>query len=201
MNAEAREDPESAAAGGTDGWQELLRAANGDERAFESLVRRYQRRLHALCWRLLLDVGDAEEVVQEVFLELYRRASSFRPEGRLYTLLYRIATNRCLNRLRRRRVVRFFSLDGAASDQDHPLDPPATASGPEERMQAVERWRRTRQAIVALPPGQRAVLALIKLEGLSYRETAEVLGISLGAVESRLFRAMRRLERQLGNGA
>ena len=89
---------------------------------------------------------------------------------------------------------------GAPSEPDDPdareLDPADGAPSPEEALVARRRWAATRRAISGLPPNQRAVLVLVRFEGLSYRETAEALGITEGAVESRLFRAMRRLEAQ-----
>lgn len=182
----------------------LGRVAAGDVEAFEVLVERRQERLYGLCRRLLGDAEDARDAAQEVFLKVFRNAHRFRPRGRVSTWLHRIAVNHCLNRLRRRRVARFFSLGeprgggggngggvGGGSDE---LDPPDDAPDPERRLADRRRWRRTRELIDRLPPGQRAVLVLAKFEGLSYRRIAEVMGITESAVESRLFRAMRRLE-------
>lgn len=181
----------------------LARIAAGDTRDFETLVRRHQDRLLALCERLLGNKEDARDAVQEVFLKAYRKAASYRPEAQVYTWLYRIAVNYCLNRLRRRKVVRFLSFGALERGGDGPdrhrgleaLDPPDDAPDPESALAARRRWRATRRLIGELPEGQRAVLVLAKLEGLSYKEIAEVLGITVGAVESRLFRAMRNVER------
>jgi RNA polymerase sigma-70 factor (ECF subfamily) len=179
--------------------QLLARVAAGDSGAFTVLVERHQDRLLRLCERLLGDAEGARDAVQEVFLKAYLKAGSFRPSGRVFTWLYRIAVNHCLNRLRRRKLVRFLSLEGRRGDDDVPsADPPAAGAGPEAAAAAGERWRATRRAIAGLPSGQRAVLVLAKFEGLPYRRIAEVLGITEGAVESRLFRAMRRLEAAAG---
>ena len=182
-----------------DDWLELELSAGGDHGAFSRLVERHQERLFRLCLRMLGDPSEAEEAVQEVFIKLYQKAARFRPAGQLYTLLYRIASNHCLNRLRRRRIVRFLPLqrDGDGSGEvlgPQPVDPSPDAAS---RLEATQRWRRTEALIRRLPPSQRAVVVLVRFEGLSYRRTAEVLGISIGAVESRLFRAMRRLEAAL----
>jgi RNA polymerase sigma-70 factor (ECF subfamily) len=174
--------------------------AAGDVEAFAPLVESHQQRLLRLCERLLGDPEEARDAVQEVFLKAYRKAGDFRPQGQVYTWLYRIAVNHCLNRLRRRRLVRFTRLAGPTEskpDLDTPeLDPPDAAPSPEEALAARRRWAATRRAIERLPANQRAVLVLVRFEGLSYREAAEALGITEGAVESRLFRAMRRLEAQ-----
>lgn len=176
----------------------LRRVADGDAEAFSVLVERHQERLLRVCRRMLTDSEEARDAAQEVLLKAYRNAASYNPRGKVYTWLYRIAVNHCLNRLRRRKVVRFLpwgSVGGGAPEDDGPpFDPPAEAPGPEEELAARRRWQRVRRAVADLPDGQRAVLVLVRFEGLSYKETAEVLGISLGAVESRLFRAMRTLE-------
>ncbi|HZF07648.1 MAG TPA: RNA polymerase sigma factor [Thermoanaerobaculia bacterium] len=181
------------------GWELLARVAAGDVEAFAPLVEGHQQRLLRLCERLLGDLEEARDAVQEVFLKAFRKAGAFRPRGQVYTWLYRIAVNHCLNRLRRRRLVRFTRL-GAPAETERPeaaeLDPPDGAPSPEEALAARRRWAATRRAIERLPANQRAVLVLIRFEGLSYREAAEALGITEGAVESRLFRAMRRLETQ-----
>lgn len=180
----------------------LERVAGGDTESFAVLVERHQGRLVRLCQRLLHSHGEAEEVTQEVFLEAFRRASSFKPHGKVYTWLYRIAVNRCLKRLRRRRIVRFLGFGELESSdaEDGRLFEPVDMDAPdaEARLEARRRWQTTRQHIEALPAGQRAVLILAKLEGLSYREIAETLDITEGAVESRLFRAMRTLTRRKG---
>ncbi len=190
------------------GWEVLARVAAGDVQAFALLVDAHQERLLRLCERLLDDREEGRDAVQEVFLKAFRKAADFTPRGQVYTWLYRIAVNHCLNRLRRRRLVRFTrfaappaataaSAAGAADNEEaREFDPADGAPTPEDALAARRRWAATRRAISALPANQRAVLVLIRFEGLSYRETAEVLGVTEGAVESRLFRAMRRLEAQ-----
>ncbi|HEX9669640.1 MAG TPA: RNA polymerase sigma factor [Thermoanaerobaculia bacterium] len=177
------------------GWELLRRVAAGEMEAFAPLVAGHEQRLLRLCERLLGDVEEARDAAQEVFLKAFRKAGSYRPRGRVYTWLYRIAVNHCLNLLRRRRVVRFIRLgEGAEEDSATALEPADGRATPEAELAARRRWRATRRAIERLPPGQRAVLVLVRFEELSYREAAAVLGITEGAVESRLVRAMRHLE-------
>jgi RNA polymerase sigma-70 factor (ECF subfamily) len=113
----------------------------------------------------------------------------------VFTWIYRIAVNYCLNRLRRRRVLHFFSLaaDAGEDGEERGFEPVDGAPDALATLEARRRWAATRQVIDALPAGQRTVLMLAKFEGLSYREIARALGITEGAVESRLVRAMRRL--------
>lgn len=180
----------------------LQRVVEGDVESFGVLVERHQERLWRVCERLLGDPDEARDAVQEAFLKAFRGAAGYRPQGRVYTWLYRIAVNHCLNRLRRRRVVRFLSFSsrgGKDEDENEPAswDPADTGPDAERRLASRRRWLRIRSAVEALPDGQRVVLVLAKFEGLSYREIAEVLGITIGAVESRLVRAMRRLSAEL----
>ena len=177
-------------------WATLARIAAGDGDALALLVERHQERIVALCSRFLGDRDAAHDAAQEVFLKLWRHAGGLEPRGKLSTWLYRIAVNHCLNRLRRRRLVRFLSLTRHPLDEEAgapAIDPASPGADPEAQLAARQRWRATRAAIDRLPAGQRAVLLLAKFEGLPYREIAATLGLTEGAVESRLVRAMRRL--------
>jgi len=175
-------------------WEALARVAAGDGDAFGPLVERHQDRLVAVCQRFLGDREAALDAAQEVFLKVYRHAGRARPKGKFFTWVYRIGVNHCLNRLRRRKIVRFFSLTASGAEDDAPtFDPPAEAPDPERELETRERWRRTRRALDELPESQRAVVLLAKFEGLSQKEVAATLGITEGAVESRLVRALRRL--------
>ena len=191
----------AAAAGADDPDREVLaQVAAGDVEAFSTIVERHRDRLLSVCQRLLGDREAARDAVQEVFLKAYRKAGSFRPRGKVSTWLYRIAVNHCLNRLRRRRLARFLPFEGpaGAGGESAPAELlAAEGADPLATLEARRRWGRVRRAVEALPPGQRAVLVLARFEGLAYKEIAEVLGITVGAVESRLVRAMRRLDAAL----
>lgn len=203
--ATAADDAPPAAAGSDADREALARVAAGDADAFRGLVERHQDRLVAVCHRLLGDREAARDAAQEVFLKAFRKAGDFEPRAQVSTWLYRIAVNHCLNLLRRRRIARFLPWGGAGGagrgeggeDEAPAFDPPDEAPGPEAAVEARRRWQRVRRAIEALPPGQRAVLVLVRFEGLAYKEAAEALGITLGAVESRLIRALRNLDAAL----
>jgi RNA polymerase sigma-70 factor (ECF subfamily) len=183
------------------GWDALARVAAGDTGAFTGLVESHQERLLRLCERLLGDPEEARDAAQEVFLKAFRKAGEVRPMGQVYTWLYRIAVNLCFNKLRRRKLVRFLRFETNPEEPDAPaFDPPDARADPISALEARRHWQSTRKAIAKLPDNQRAVLILVRFEGLSYRQAAEVLGITEGAVESRLFRAMRRIEADLGRG-
>jgi RNA polymerase sigma-70 factor (ECF subfamily) len=156
----------------------VARAANGDVEAYEQLVRRHQLPVYRHCLNMLGDEGDAAETAQDVFFTVWRSLTKFRGESELSTWLYRVATNRCLNVLRQRKVPTLPLVDQPSS---HGLP-----EGEFERKQIDERIN---QAIASLTPEQRVALLLREVEGLNYEQIARVLGISLAAVKGRLNRA------------
>jgi RNA polymerase sigma-70 factor (ECF subfamily) len=179
----------------SDDWQLLARTAEGDDEAFRVIVEQHQDRLVRLCQRLLHDRDEALDAAQEVFIKTYQKAGKLEPKGELYTWLYRVATNHCLNRIRRRRIVRFLPMGPSSAGETYPMEPVSESAGPDIELAAKERWQATQSAIGRLPESQRAVLVLAKFEGMSYRQIAETLEITEGAVESRLFRAMRNVSK------
>jgi RNA polymerase sigma-70 factor, ECF subfamily len=183
------------------GWEALARVAAGEANAFALVVERHQERLLRLCERLLGDPEEARDAAQEVFLKAYRKAADVRPQGQVYTWLYRIAVNHCLNKLRRRKLVRFLRWEPPEEGAVPAFDPPDGAADPAAALEIRRRWQATRKVIGRLPENQRVVLILARFEGLSYHQIAQVLGITEGAVESRLVRAMRRLEAAQENEA
>ena len=148
-------------------WGLLARAAGGDGDAFTALVERHQERLIGLCSRWLGDREEARDAAQEVFLKVFRHADRVEPRGRFFTWLYRIAINHCLNQVRRRRIVRFFSFQGmgAGGDgggrlegtADAAFDPADGGPDAETALLSRERWRVTRERLDRLPENQRVV--------------------------------------------
>jgi RNA polymerase sigma-70 factor (ECF subfamily) len=182
-------------------WKLLSLTAEGDEDAFRELVERHQDRLVGLCYRLLGEREEALDAAQEVFLKTYSQAGSLEPRGELFTWMYRVATNFCLNRIRRRKLARFLSLTTDSPEETASLEPVDEAPDAFAKLEARRRWRQTVERIATLPESQRLVLILARFEGLPYRQIGEILGISRGAVESRLFRAMRHLQRAQDSAA
>jgi RNA polymerase sigma-70 factor (ECF subfamily) len=167
----------------------------GDESAFRSLFEKYGRAMVAFCHHFVRDAARAEELAQEVFLKLHRSAARYQPTARFRTFLYRIASNHCLNELRRgeygARRAREVSDDGGA-DGSEPADPDSLAgsgANPEEVALAAALGRAVEDLLARLPEKQRAAFVLGRLEGLSYDEIAEVLGTTVPAVKSLVHRA------------
>ncbi|WP_142850121.1 RNA polymerase sigma factor [Telmatospirillum sp. J64-1] len=166
----------------------LARIAEGDEAAFRTLMDRHLDRAFGLAQRILGSRSDAEDVVQDAFLKVWDRAESWRPgEAKFSTWLWRVVTNRCLDLHRR---PRHEALEAVPEPQDPAEDVVSSiAAGQEER--------RLKAAMADLPERQRAALALIYETGLSNAQAAEVLGISVGALEQLLVRAKRSLRGRL----
>lgn len=164
----------------------VVRAQEGDARAFETLVRRHQRPLHALAVRLTGNREEAADAVQDAFIAAWRRLPEFRGEALFSTWMYRIATNRCLSAARARRPT--VPLDALAE----PLAAPP-ADGPADAAEARDRSAALGRAVAALPPEQRACWVLREIDGLSYAEIAEIVRTSPDAVRGRIHRARVRL--------
>lgn len=164
----------------------MVRAQEGDERAFEALVRRHQRAMYRLALRTLGSADDAEEATQEAFLAAWRRLGAFRSEAAFSSWLYRIVTNRCLNLARSRRPATSF-------DQTEPELPSRDGLGPASGAEVSQQLAALRQAVGQLPTEQRVCWVLREQEGLGYAEIAEMVGISPTAVRGRIHRARKRL--------
>lgn len=163
----------------------VVRAQEGDIRAFEILVRRHQRQLYRLAVRLVGNGSDAEDALQEAFVAAWRRLPGFRGDAAFSSWMYRIVTNRCLKLLRKRRPL--ASLD----DLDDPPGP--DDASPERTAEITDRAAALQRALLDLPTDQRACWVLRDLHGLSYEEIAAIVGTSPGAVRGRLHRARRTL--------
>jgi RNA polymerase sigma-70 factor (ECF subfamily) len=174
--------------------QELVRRCQADSTAFEELVRRYRGRVFAYALSSVGSRPDAEEITQDVFVKVYRAAHRFDSQYRFTTWLYTIASNTCKNKFRSRRRRRGdVSLDAEKS----PVHPASEEPGPLEVYERNVEIAAVRDAINQLPPRYRQVLYLRYVEGLSYKEIAEVLGLSLGNVEARIFRGKGKVRRKL----
>jgi RNA polymerase sigma-70 factor (ECF subfamily) len=174
----------------------MLRAREGDEAAFRQIVERYQKQIIDLCFRYTGCQADAEEVAMDVFYQLYRTRASYRPDAKLSTLLYRIAVNRSLNKIRDRKRRRLVSFEWLR--RDRPADPESPeADRPDALAEEHERESLVRRAIESLPDKQKTALLLRRYEELSYEEIADSMGTTVAAVESLLFRARETLKKTL----
>jgi RNA polymerase sigma-70 factor (ECF subfamily) len=171
-----------------------------DATAFRILVERYQSSVLNVCYRILSNEQDAEDITQDVFVMVYRKAESFRGESGLSTWLYRIAVNLSLNRLRKRKWDRLFgilTLSEAESGETADTMEAPEQDRPDRQLEARERSKVLADVLNTLPDKQRVAIILHKIEGLSHQEIAEILQISLSSVESLVHRAKRNLQKKL----
>ncbi len=175
----------------------MLRVRHGDAESFELLLRRYRGPMVSYFSRMVRDRALAEDLAQDVFLRVYQARHRYKAEARFTTWLYRIATNLALNAIRDRKGVA-GSNQTADVDADFEVsmlrDPKPSA---EQCLIGSDRERLIRQAVEALPESQRAAVILHKYQGVDYRQIAKVLGVSVSAVKSLLFRAYESLRERL----
>lgn len=175
--------------------QEWVAAARqGDQGAFEELVRLYEKRVLALTLRMCKNPEDAAEAAQEAFFAAWQGLKNFREESSFSTWLYRLASNACVDLLRREgRRQAAVSLD----DEGLNLDIPASIPTPQEEAERRELGERIEEGLRALPPEYRAVLVLREIHQLRYEEIAAALELDMGTVKSRISRGRKRLRRFL----
>jgi len=178
----------------------MLRCQSGEEAAFQDLFRKFSPRVLQFARRFVGSEARAEEVTQDVFVQVFRFRHRYRPQSRFSTWLYTIATNLCLNEVRRPerhlRVDLWNRRDGEERPEGPPLPDPAAVT-PEEGAAARQLGQRLEALVAELPPKQRAALLLSRVDGLAYRDVAEALGSTEGAVKALLFRATQTLKRGL----
>jgi RNA polymerase sigma-70 factor (ECF subfamily) len=172
----------------------VARTVAGDQKAFELLVIKYQRRIQRLIGRMVRDVDLVEDIAQETFIRAYRALGQFRGEAQFYTWLYRIAVNtakKALVDLKRDPLVSESALRGGSQDDEtSPVENElTTAETPETVLAAKEIAMAVNSAMEALPEELRQAVTLREIEGLSYEEIAEAMNCPIGTVRSRIFRA------------
>ena len=178
----------------------MLRVKRGDRAAFEELVVKYQQPVANLMGRMLGDPVEAEDLAQGVFVQVFRSAHRYRDSARFSTWLYTIARNLCLNELRRRSRHPAESLDATrADDASQALHPVADARelAPPDHLLQRELEQKVQEALEALPPNQRLAVLLCREEDVSYEEIARIVGCSLSAAKSLIFRGRETLKQRL----
>ncbi|MEY2912876.1 MAG: polymerase sigma factor SigG [Cyanobacteriota bacterium] len=171
-----------------------------DRTAFAELLRRHQTQVDRVLYHLAPDWSDRADLAQEVWIRVYRNISRLQEPTKFRGWLSRIATNLFYDELRKRkRVASPLSLDAPRSLEDGEMDWEIAGDtpSPDEQMTTREFYEQLREAIADLPEAFRTTIILREIEGLSYEEIAELTGVSLGTVKSRIARARSRLQTQL----
>lgn len=193
----------------------VKRAQEEDDAAFAELVRRYERKVYNICYRMLGSEEEASEALQDAFLRAYHFLKKFKGKSTFYTWLYRIATNVCLTRLRKRKTALTSPYEDVGSNgkirKRKPIfvssdvigEIPDASKSPERLVRQRELREALNQAVNELPNEFRTVVVLRDFEGLSNREVSKVLNLSVPAVKSRLHRGRlflrNRLEQYINN--
>ena len=168
----------------------LRRLARGDHEALAELIRRHQRRVFNIAYRLLQDPLEAEDAAQEVFLKVYQHAERYEPKASVSAWLSRITANHCLNVLRQRRPLESL-------DQEAAPELPDPGASPLELLEQQDLGQRLAGLLAALPENQRRALVLKQFADLSYQEIGEILKISPQAVDCLIKRARQTLKKAL----
>ncbi len=170
---------------------------------FDALVAKYERKIFNVIYRLIGDYEEATDLTQETFISAFKHYDKFRGESKVFTWLYQIARNLCINRIRQRdrqRVLRVESLDQpreSLNDDGMTLEVPDWTHSPQNVLEDKELRERIMTAIESLPPDYREVVVLREFQNLSYNEIVEVTGLTLENVKTRLSRARGMLRRKL----
>jgi RNA polymerase sigma-70 factor (ECF subfamily) len=180
----------------------VARLQANEDAAYDELVRTYSASIFHVAYRMLGDSAESSDVVQEIFLKVFRNIGGFKGEAALKTWIFRIALSEILNRLRwwkRRRRFATMSLDeqpnGNGTISAHAVASPSPT--PEEVLQSKEEEGAIQEALGKLSKDHRSIIVLRDIEGFSYNEIADVLGVSVGTVKSRLARARGDLKKSL----
>lgn len=168
----------------------LIRAAQqGDQSAFARLVEANQGRIYSLCYRMTGNSEDAADLTQEAFLNAWRGLGSFGGQAAFSTWLYRLASNACIDFLRREKRRMALSMTQEEDEEGRQTDLPDERWAPERELERKELQTAVKEGLSTLSPEHRQVLLLRETEGLSYQEIAQCLSLEEGTVKSRIARA------------
>ena len=154
---------------------------------FNLLVRKYQQRIYWLIRKMVIDHDDADDLVQEVFIKVWQKLDQFRQDAKLYTWIYRIATNETLNFLRKKRNKYFLPIHDVEGELLHKLTSTPHIDGNEVQM-------KLQKALLKLPDKQRLVFNMKYFEDMKYEEIAEITGTSTGSLKASYHHAVKKLE-------
>lgn len=171
-------------------------SVSGDAEAFGEIVRRWERKIFALCFGMLAREDDARDAVQETFISAYRNLKNFRGEAKVSSWLHRIAVNQCLTIKRRAKTRSEDFLNEDESAEDRTFVAPAHLS-PSRTTEQTERLTLVRQAVQSLPTELKQVVVMKEFEEMTFQEISETLELPLSTVKSRLYTALKQLRMKL----
>ena len=172
----------------------------GKQAAFGQLLDDYQQKVFGTCISFIPNKEDAEDVAQEVFLEVFKSIHKFKGDSKLSTWIYKIATNKCLEFIRKKNTKKRFAFMQTIMGNEIPIDKTSyftEVNHPGILLENKEKSAIIFRAINTLPESQRVIFTLAKIDGKSYQEIVEITGKSLSSVESIMFRAKKGLQQKL----
>lgn len=178
----------------------IRRCKRGEEAAFAEILTRYRAPIYNLCYRMTRNPEDARDLGQEVFIKVFGLLDRFDESYAFSSWLFRIATNHCIDHLRRNRM-RFLSLESSIGKdgQEYEMQLPDRGPDPDQALQRQQALERLEEVIADLPPHYRAITLLRHDQQLSYEEIAEILQLPLGTVKARIHRARNMVQQMLRN--
>ena len=177
----------------------IKRAQSGDVAAFEALIEAYEQKVFHIAYRMAGNPDDAADMAQEILLKIFRNVGKFKGESKFSTWVYRVATNTCLDELKKAKRKAAYSLDEEFETEEGQLgvEVADTAPTPEQRVEGQEIRDAITEAISRLSEEHRQIIILRDINGLTYEEVADILDCSLGTVKSRISRAREQLRKIL----
>lgn len=177
----------------------IKRAQSGDIAAFEALIEAYEQKVFHIAYRMAGNPDDAADMAQEILLKIFRNVGKFKGESKFSTWVYRVATNTCLDELKKAKRKAAYSLDEEFETEEGQLgvEVADTAPTPEQRVEGQEIRDAITEAISRLSEEHRQIIILRDINGLTYEEVADILDCSLGTVKSRISRAREQLRKIL----
>lgn len=176
----------------------VRRCKRGEEAAFAELLGRYRNAVYGLCFRMTRRAEDARDLAQEVFIKVFTLLDRFDETYAFSSWIFRIATNHCIDHLRRNRM-RLLSLDGCTGPDGEPMEMPLPdgGPGPDRLLERSEAMERLEEVVADLPPHYKVIILLRHDQDLSYEDIAVVLDLPLGTVKARIHRARAMIQQML----
>lgn len=178
--------------------EELVKKVkDGDIDAFEDIIKKYEKKIFSLIYNMLRNENEIEDIAQEVFIKVYKNLDKFHGDSSLYTWIYKIATNLCLDQIKKRKDIIYMDEKLRVNDDEVEIQIPSDEKTQDELYEQKELKQKLEKCIEKLPEKQRAMIVLRDIKGLAYDEIAEILELKLGTVKSQINRARLKLKELL----
>lgn len=175
----------------------IKRAKNGEKDAFEEIISLYEKKVFSTIYYMVKNENEVEDIAQEVFIKIYKNLKNFKEESSLYTWIYRITINVCIDEIKKKKNIIYIDEKIKTEDSELELQIEDERKGPDELAEDEELKRKLTECIRKLPIDQRTMIVLRDIKGFTYMEIAEMTKTNLGTVKSKINRARTSLKRVL----